>query len=171
MSELYNTENMALNQKPIINSQNHYYTVINDNDGTASGTSSPVEVISVPLPYDLDIFDVVTDERFKNKPRAANFMSKLKKAIQLRANSLDNIHFNKLSLEDSNKPSELMVDWIYNYFRAFFSFDDEQGDMYGLILNNSLKSEFSSEFKPLNETEYDSIAAKTLDFVVENIRR
>ena len=35
------------------------------------------------------------------------------------------------------RSGELMIDWIYNYFRVFFSFDDKEGDMYGLILNNS----------------------------------
>ncbi len=149
----------------------HYFTVDDDKEVTDSGSSSSLDALSAPLPFDLDIFDIITDERVRSRPRVFNFLTKLKQAIQKREDELKNIHFNKLSLEESEKPDELMIDWLYNYFRVFFSFDDNQGDMYGLILNNTLKMEFSSEFKPLIEAEYDSIAEKTVQFVLENIRR
>ena len=42
--------------------------------------------------------------------------------------------------------------------------------MYGLILNNTVRLEFSSEFKPLIESNYNEIAEKTLDFVIKNIQ-
>ena len=149
-----------------------YYSVEDDDlSGTSTGEIIPSKQWLSPLPYDLDIFDVVTDQRVLARPRIGKFFMQMKNAIQRKEQELVNIHFNKLSLEESDKTDEVMVDWIYYYFRAFFSFDDTQGDMYGLILNNTQDLEFWSEFKPLIETDYASIAEKTIDFVLENIRR
>ena len=64
-----------------------------------------------------------------------------------------------------------MIDWIYYYFRAFYSFDDNEGDMYGLIVNNTETRQFVSEFKALNESEYNEVAAKSVSFITENLLR
>lgn len=169
MKETYEIDNVV--EKTTYEDLVHYSTLDDEKEFTVTGTISSLDALSSPLPYDLDIFDIITDERVRSRPRAYNFLSKLKKAILVREDELKDIHFNKLSLEVAERPDELMIDWLYNYFRAFFSFDDSQGDMYGLILNNTVKLEFSSEFKPLIEAEYDSIAEKTVEFVLENIRR
>ena len=169
MKDTYDIDNLV--EKTTIENVAHYLTLEDDKESTVSGSVSSLDDLSSPLPFDLDIFDIIKDERVCSRPRASIFLSKLKKAIQEREDELKNIHFNQLSLEESDKPDELMIDWLYNYFRAFFSFNDSQGDMYGLILNDTVKLEFSSEFKPLIEVEYDSIAEKTVEFVLENIRR
>ncbi len=171
MKETYETDNVAREKQATYKDLVQYLTTDDDKEFTISGSLSSLDTLSSPLPFDLDIFDIVSDKRVNSKPRVLFFLSKLKKAIKFRENELQNVHFNKLSIEESEKPDEIMIDWLYNYFRAFFSFDDKQGDMYGLILNNTLKLEFCSEFKPLVEAEYDSIAEKTVEFVVENIRR
>lgn len=155
----------------VFNEIQYYDVEDRDASGTSTGEKTPYKQWLSPLSYDLDIFDVVTDQRVLARPRMGKFFMHLKNAIQQKEQDLVNIHFNKLSLEDSDREDEVMVDWIYNYFRAFFSFDDSQGDMYGLILNNTQALEFWSEFKPLIENDYASIAEKTVDFVLENIRR
>lgn len=171
MKETYEIDNVAEENQTTYKDLVQYLTADDDKEFTITGGLSSLDTLSSPLPFDLDIFDIISDKRVNSKPRVLFFLSKLKKAIKLREDELHNIHFNKLSLEESEKPDEIMIDWLYNYFRAFFSFDDRQGDMYGLIKNNTLKLEFCSEFKPLVETEYDSIAEKTVEFVLENIRR
>lgn len=129
--------------------------------------------LSSPLPMDLDIFDIALDKRIQTKQRAKDFLERLKLYIQQKnvMTSLENVHFNKLSIEDQNNEGELMVDWIYNYFRVFYSFDDKEGDMYGMIVNDTERVIFASEFKQLKETNYDDVAKETVEFVLENIRR
>lgn len=171
MINVYEVEDVADNNHATIQTLENYLPLEKDCEGTVTGEQLPKELCTLPLPYDLDIFEVMSDERISSRPRITRFLSKLNDAIQQRGESMENVHLNKLALEDSEKPNQLMIDWLYNYFRAFFSFDDEYGDMYGLIVNNTLSLEFNSEFKPLKETEYDTIAEKTVEFVLENIKR
>ena len=125
----------------------------------------------IPLSSDLDIFVNLSDARIQSLPRVSKFLNELRLSIVNNASNLKTIHFNKLSLEESSRPGELMIDWIYNYFRAFFSFDDKEGDMYGLIVNNTEKKIFQSEFEPLKESDYDEVTAKSVMFITENILR
>lgn len=124
-----------------------------------------------PLSSDLDIFVNLADERIQSMPRVSKFLNELRLSIANNSSNLKTIHFNKLSLEESSRPGELMIDWIYNFFRAFFSFDDNEGDMYGLIVNNTETKVFQSEFEPLKESDYDEVAAKSVRFITENILR
>lgn len=171
MIDTYEIDNVVDKNQTTYRDTLQYITSEDSHEFTDTGDVSSLDALTTPLPFDLDIFDIVKDERVSSKPRATIFLSRLRKVIQDRKNSFENIHFNRLSIEESEKPEELMVDWLYNYFRVFYSFDDKQGDMYGLILNNTVSLEFSSEFKPLKVSEYDKVAEKTVDFVVENIRR
>lgn len=125
----------------------------------------------IPLSSDLDIFENLKDVRIQTMPRVSKFLNELRLAIVNNTTNLESIHYNKLTLEESSRPGELMIDWIYNYFRAFFSFDDKEGDMYGLIVNNTETKKFQSEFEPLNESEYNEAAAKSVMFITENILR
>ena len=125
----------------------------------------------IPLSSDLDIFVNLADSRIQSMPRVSKFLNELRLSIANNSSNLKNIHFNKLSLEESSRPGELMIDWIYNFFRAFFSFDDNEGDMYGLIVNNTETKIFQSEFEPLKESDYDEVAAKSVRFITENILR
>lgn len=171
MKEEYEVGELVDQNKNTFELFDDYFSKEFDVEGTSTGDDRLSIKLYEPLPYDLDIFDIVRDTRVSSRPRVQNFLSKLKLAIKEREGELYNIHFNKLSLEDSENSNELMIDWIYNYFRAFFYFDDNQGDMYGLVLNNTVNLEFSSEFKPLMETEYEVVAEKTVEFIVHNIKR
>ena len=125
----------------------------------------------IPLSSDLDIFANLTNARIQSMPRVSKFLNELRLSIANNSSNLKTIHFNKLSLEESSRPGELMIDWIYNYFRAFFSFDNKEGDMYGLIVNNTETKIFHSEFEPLKESDYNEVAAKSVRFITENILR
>lgn len=138
---------------------------------TETGERSYSSVFFTPLSSNLDIFDNLSDVRIESMPRVSHFLSELRLSIMRNLDNLKDIHFNKLSIEESTRPGELMIDWIYNYFRAFYSFDDEEGDMFGLIVNNTEAKQFKSEFLPLIETEYDEVVAKSISFITENLRR
>ena len=40
-----------------------------------------------------------------------------------------------------------MLDWIYNYFRVYFSFDTDEGNFYGIISSNPEAGSYSNDFK------------------------
>lgn len=142
-----------------------------DNSETQSGSVLRTHEYEIPLSSDLDIFENLKDVRIQSMPRVSKFLNELRLSIVDNTTNLKSIHYNKLTLEEPSRPGELMIDWIYNYFRAFFSFDDKEGDMYGLIVNNTETKNFKSEFEPLNESEYNEVAAKSVKFITENILR
>lgn len=148
-----------------------YGTSNSVNSETENGSILQKNKYETPLSSDLDVFENLTDERIQSMPRVSKFLNELRLSIANNSNNLSNIHYNKLTMEEPTRPGELMIDWIYNYFRAFYSFDDKEGDMYGLIVNNTESKKFKSEFEELNESEYDKVAAKSVKFITENILR
>ena len=142
-----------------------------DNGETQTGSVLRKYEYEIPLSSDLDIFENLKDVRIQSMPRVSKFLNELRLSIVNNSTNLKSIQYNKLTVEESSRPGELMIDWIYNYFRAFFSFDDNEGDMYGLIVNNTETKKFQSEFEPLNESEYNEVAAKSVRFITENILR
>ena len=138
---------------------------------TETGSLSVEQMYEVPLSVDLDIFENISDDRIQTMPRVSKFLSELRSSIVRNSNNFQGFHYNKLTLEEPTRPGELMIDWIYNYFRAFFSFDDKEGDMYGLIVNNTETRVFKSEFEPLTESKYNEVAAKSVKFITENLLR
>lgn len=173
MSRTYNIDNLKKEEQFTFVDRGEYD--IFENEEIVLSYEDNVDKVQLvsPLPIDLDIFDITLDKRVQSKERAKKFFERLKLHLQRRnvGESLDNVHFNKLSLEDQSNENELMVDWIYNYFRVFYSFDDKEGDMYGMIVNDTQRVEFSSEFKQLKETNYDEVAKETVEFVLEHIKR
>ncbi len=143
----------------------------NEISETESGDMSIAFRYIQPLSSDLDIFENLPDSIISTMPRVTKFLEELRMSIVNNVENLKDIHYNKLTVEESSHPGELMIDWIYNYFRAFFSFDDDEGDMYGLIVNNTETKQFISEFQVLKESEYDAIAAKSVGFITENLLR
>lgn len=148
-----------------------FYIDENDMSETESGDMTVDSRYIQPLSSDLDIFENLPDDVLRTKPRVTKFLGELRLSILNNASNLSDIHFNKLTIEDVSRPSELMIDWIYNYFRVFFSFDDVEGDMYGLIVNNTETRQFISEFQVLKESEYNEVAAKSVGFITENLLR
>lgn len=138
---------------------------------TETGSIIVEEQFEIPLSSDLDIFEGISEESIKSMPRISKFLNELRQSIIDNTSADGSLHYNKLTIEDSSRPGELMIDWIYNYFRAFYSFDDKEGDMYGLIVNNTETRLFKSEFEPLIESEYNEVATKSVRFVIENLLR
>ena len=47
----------------------------------------------------------------------------------------------------------ISIEWIFNYFRAYFSFESDDEDSYGMIENNKENQEFSNYFRKLKPEE------------------
>lgn len=169
MKKIYSIEK-TIEKNIVFFDKNIYDSGLYDDQETSDGILTYLKNYTIPIPNNIDIFDIIHDKRVMSKPRIFKFLLKLRYSIYQRINEISDLCFNKLSIEISERPHELMIDWLYNYFRVFYSFNDIEGDMYGLILNNTMKFEFTSEFKPLIESNYNEIAEKTLDFVIKNIQ-
>lgn len=148
-----------------------YEVDMSENDLTVTGIHTRGFRYESTLCVELDIFERLPSDIIRSKPRVSRFLDKMRTYMVDNAKYLSDLHYNRLSIEQSSNSSELMVDWIYNYFRVFFSFDDNEGDMYGLIENNPQTKMFRSEFLPFNESNYDEVVAKSVKFVTENLIR
>lgn len=66
--------------------------------------------------------------------------------------------------------SEVEIDWIYNYFRVYFSFSDESGSVYGKIYKNQEKGICRNETGILTPSRYKELAEEILNEVVRMIQ-
>lgn len=60
----------------------------------------------------------------------------------------------------------ISIEWIFNYFRAYFSFESDDEDSYGMIENNKENQEFSNYFRKLKPEEYELVAKSVLDYII-----
>lgn len=173
MSRIYETEKADKNVQFTFVDKGQYDTFEGDEIIVPFSEDFEKDQLTIPLSMDLDIFDIFHDKRVQSKERVKCFLESLRMSIKrlLEVENLGNIYLNKLSIEEQKDESELMVDWIFNYFRVFYSFDDKEGDMYGMIVNDTERLDFLSEFKQLKESDYDKVAEKTVSFVLEHIKK
>lgn len=126
---------------------------------------SELNIIS-SLDSDIDIFTNLPDYVYLNK-NSALFLRALRKAI-LKENP-KNITFSKLVVTEKSETG-FTLEWIYNYFRMYFSFDSVDGNYCGFISHNSEDGTFKNEFKPLNPSEFDDVAIALVDYVIMMIQ-
>lgn len=114
------------------------------------------------LSSDLDIFADLPKEVFNNT-KASFFLSVLKKVIL--STDLEGITLSKLHVSEMTEDS-LMIEWIFNYFRTYFSFEKDDQDSYGMIENNPETKSFSNQFRVLDVNEYEEVAHSIVDYIV-----
>lgn len=122
--------------------------------------------ITSSLDSDLDIFSKLPDFVYDNKD-ASIFLQALRRAI-IKENPKD-ITLAKMIVTEKTETG-FTLEWIYNYFRIYFSFDSEDGDYFGCISHNGEDGSFKNEFKPMRVTEFDDVAEAMLDYVIMMIQ-
>ena len=136
----------------------HVYSV-NDNNKIEAMVN-----IEAPLPVEKRIFDNIDVHSIKI-PRVHEFIQAF--TDQLRNTDTSEVTMNKMRLVESEEGYEL--EWIYSYFRVYFSFDANGDDTYGFVENNTESGSFQSFFHKMKEKEYPLIAKKCLDFAKNHI--
>ena len=116
---------------------------------TSSGTIN--ESYTRKLSIDTDIFSKLPKDVFKNQ-RVNQFLLTLKRVV-----ADADLEFNE---------STISIEWIFNYFRAYFSFEKDDEDSYGMIENNTETQEFSNYFRRLKPEEYNVVARSVLDYII-----
>lgn len=136
----------------------HVYSV-NDNNKIETMVN-----IEAPLPVEKRIFDNIDVHSIKI-PRVKQFIQAFTE--QLRNTDTSEVSMSKMRLAESENGYEL--EWIYSYFRIYFSFEGKCDDTYGFVENNTESGSFRSSFDKMKEEEYPLIAKKSLDFVKNHI--
>lgn len=106
------------------------------------------------LSLDTDIFSGLPEFVFENK-KVDRFLNVLKNVIAM--SDLEGVTLSKLHLSEYNEAT-ISIEWIFNYFRAYFSFESDDEDSYGMIENNKENQEFSNYFRKLKPEEYELVA-------------
>lgn len=156
ISEKYNVKGIQSNRT--FNFPRHYSI---DLDNTQNNLElSSIETTPV-LDSDIDIFANLPKEIYSNK-HVSEFLNALRGALSI--SKPKEITLSKLIVSEKTNQC-VTLDWIFNYFRLYFSFD-EDGDYYGIISNNDISGAFSNEFRPMKTQEYANVAKSSLDYVV-----
>lgn len=138
------------------------YDFVKEEDTSIYSTS---KTFSPSLPADVDIFTDLPNYVYKNED-AKEFLNILREAL---VNSdLDGVTLSKLCVSECTD-SGIVLDWIYNYFRIFFSFDAKDGNFYGVISSNPEEGIYSNDFCLMKEKQYTSVAKRLVEYVVRMI--
>lgn len=135
-----------------------------DNTKTIDETTSGTFDISLQrkLPSDLDIFVDLPKEVFSNT-KASFFLSVLRNVLL--TTDLEGVTLSKLHVSEMTEDT-LMIEWIFNYFRTYFSFEKDDQDSYGMIENNPETKSFSNQFRMLDVNEYEEVVRSIVDYIV-----
>lgn len=136
----------------------HVYSV-NDNNKLEAMVN-----IKAPLPVEKRIFDDIDVHSIKI-PRVLRFIQAF--TDQLRNTETSEVTMSKMRLAELEDGYDL--EWIYSYFRIYFSFEASGDDTYGFVENNTKSGSFQSSFYKMKEEEYDLIVEKVLKFVINHI--
>lgn len=118
------------------------------------------------LNADVDIFSALP-ARIYNQKHINDFLNAFRNAIAKA--DLENTTLSKLVISEETDTS-ITLDWIYNYFRIYFSFDKNQGDYFGFISYDPSNGAFSNFLNVMKPDDFENVAKTLLKVVIDNIR-
>lgn len=122
--------------------------------------------IESPLPVEKRIFDEI-DTKDISMQRVHDFIDAFTNALRL--TDLGDITLTPMHFTQ-NEDGSCELEWIYNYFRLYYSFEPTGDDTFGLVENNTDTRTFKSTFTPMREGNYLSIAYESLNYVINHIQ-
>lgn len=118
---------------------------------------------------EIDIFSELPKTVFDNT-HARKFLGEMKRSLlRVEKSDLAGITLSKL-LVTENTEMTLVIEWIYNFFRVYFSFDKLEGDYFGEVSNNPEAGRFINTFNKMNESDYSAVADEEVSFVIRMAR-
>lgn len=121
--------------------------------------------IGKDLPADINIFSELPKEVF-GLPEVGEMLSELKKVLD--SVVCEDITLSKLRISEQTEEG-IVLDWIFNYFRVYFSFEYNGGDSIGMISNNPLENSFSTVCKEIKYDQYEEVATEAVEFVLDKL--
>ena len=117
------------------------------------------------LPPELDIFSELPEEVYHND-HARQFLASLRNQILLfDREEISNANLSKLYVSQYDADS-VVIEWIFNYFRLFFGFDNKEGDYYGQIMTDTVRNRFSNDMSKMEPKDFDLVAEAELFYAV-----
>lgn len=118
------------------------------------------------IPTDIDIFSDLPEYVYENND-ARYFLEFMRNAIVTA--DLEGITLSKLGVSEHSE-TELVIDWIFNYFRLYFSFDSEDGNYFGSISSNPMDKSFSNELRAIDPQKLPKLTKSIINYVVMMIK-
>ena len=60
----------------------------------------------------------------------------------------------------------IVIEWIFNYYRLYFTFDKNEGCFYGVVKNDIENNEFLNEFKKMDQENFSIVAETELEYAI-----
>lgn len=144
------------------NEKNQFFSLKNSVDSEETSSGEYNIAYTRKLSLDTDIFSGLPKFVFENK-KVDCFLNVLKNVIAM--SNLEGLTLSKLHLSEYNEGT-ISIEWIFNYFRAYFTFESDDEDSYGMIENNKENQEFSNYFRKLKPEEYEIVAKSVLEYII-----
>ena len=144
------------------NEKNQFFSLKNSADSEETSSGEYNIAYTRKLSLDTDIFSGLPKFVFENK-KVDCFLNVLKNVIAM--SNLEGLTLSKLHLSEYNEGT-ISIEWIFNYFRAYFTFESDDEDSYGMIENNRENQEFSNYFRKLKPEEYEIVAKSVLEYII-----
>lgn len=117
------------------------------------------------LSPEIDIFSALPRFVFENE-HAKLFLDEMKRVLSNTSKTdLEGITLSKLVVTE-HTPMTLVLEWIFNYFRLYFSFDAKEGDFFGEVSSEPEKGKFHNEFSKMDVSDYPKIAEAEIMYAV-----
>ena len=116
----------------------------------------------------IDIFTEIPEQVYKNE-HANLFLKVLRRHLQeINVDNADGLVLSKLHVSEDTE-SRIILEWIFNYFRFYYAFDNNDGDYHGLVINNPNKDSFTNEVIGMKTEDYSSFAQRDLQYAIRMI--
>ena len=117
------------------------------------------------LSPEIDIFSELPKFVFANK-HAKMFLDEMKRAlVNTDRVNLEGVTLSKLIISEHTEMT-LVLEWIFNYFRLYFSFDKKEGDFFGVISSDSENGKFHNAFKKMKISDYSKVAEAEVMYAI-----
>lgn len=133
--------------------------------GNGDGDVETMVRIDIPLPVEKRIFDGI-DISGITMSRVRTFIDTFSEV--LRNTEIGDATLTAMRLERAEDEG-YELEWIYNYFRVYYSFEATGDDSCGFVENNQETGSFKSSFRQMQEADYRMIAEKSINFVINHI--
>lgn len=123
------------------------------------------EKIKRILSPEIDIFTSIPATIYENE-RAKSFLNEIRRCLlNWDQDELRGITLPKLRVTEFTEAT-IVIEWIFNYFRLYFSFDKKEGDFYGEVMSDTEKGKFHNEFRKMELEEFPCIAEAEVAYAV-----
>lgn len=117
------------------------------------------------LAPEVDIFSELPESVYQNE-HANAFLNEMRKSlIKKDQGTFRGVVLPKLFLTEHTEET-IVIEWIFNYFRLYFSFDKEEGDYFGEIVNDPERDFLRNEYKPMKFEKFPDIAKGEINYAV-----